>query len=231
MTANQQAVVLVEKAKSSASLGPESRRLELRLLIHPDRFGRDAAWVKRAEAATYKLESLYAIKKQRPVTIGKWTIIAPLAKGDIADLHRAESAGTQGVLKIAQAARDNDLIDNERKTLKAIHKSSSPFGRYLPSTLDGFTASGRAVNVLTLADGFIPLADLKSIVSLDFRHVVWMMNRALSALGFVHRLGVVHGSVTPDHLLYCPGDHNLCLVDWCYASTGDPIKAIVKAHW
>ncbi len=224
-----EAVILIEGATSTAMLG--DRHKELRLLIHPDRFGADEKWAKRAEAATYKLDSLFSTKKPvSAVRIGNWVVSEPLTKGDIGDLYRAESKGISGVLKIAQTPRDNDLITNERTVLKKIHENKNHFGNYVPRLLDGFTASGRAANVITLADGFIPLTEISSLVKLDFRHVVWMMNRALSALGFIHKQGVVHGAITPDHLLYCPADHNLCLVDWCYASTGSPIKAVVKKY-
>jgi serine/threonine protein kinase len=54
----------------------------------------------------------------------------------------------------------------------------------------------------------------------------WIFRRTLSALGYAHSLGVVHGNVTPAHILVSPEDHNIFLVDWCFAAvrpaeTGD----------
>lgn len=237
----EEAVATVESAKTASIFGvpAEPKYRELKRLLHPDRFGRDKELVKRAESAIYKLDSLYAsVSKngiKHPVKIGDWVVSDPLAKGDIADLYRAESASEKGVLKIAQSAQDNDLILNERESLTLLHKqddkSSIQFRQYLPKLLDGFTASGRAVNVLSLSETFIPLADLRKLYPLDFRHVVWMMNRAFSVLGYIHRNGVVHGAITPEHLLYEPASHNLCLVDWCYSSRQEKkIPAIVKAY-
>jgi hypothetical protein len=236
-----EAVATVEAATVANALfgsAPQERHRELKRLLHPDRFGRDATLAKRAEAATYKLDTLYAsvvkVSIQRSVKIGKWIVSDPVAKGDIADLYHAECETTKGVFKVTQSARDNDLIVNEREVLTRLHKPADPssvqFRQYLPSVLDGFKASGRDANVLSPAAGFLPLADICGLVKLDFRHVTWMMNRALSILGYVHHNGVVHGAITPAHLLYDPANHNLCLIDWCYASCGKPIRAIVKSH-
>jgi hypothetical protein len=62
----EEAVVVVEKASSktaAALLGkiPAARHRELKVLIHPDRFAKDDKWRKRAEAAVYKLDTLYAV--------------------------------------------------------------------------------------------------------------------------------------------------------------------------
>jgi serine/threonine protein kinase len=237
----QEAVTAVEAAINAGVLlgtTPDQRHKELKVLLHPDRFGRDETWARRAEAAIYKLDTLYAsvstAKVSRAVKIGEWVITDPVAKGDIADLYHAESDSRKGILKLAQKAIDNDLMKNEREVLEFLHKPadvpSVQFRQYLPSILDVFSASGRAANVLSPASGFLTLADICRLVTVDFRHVVWMMNRALSILGYIHLNKVVHGAITPAHLLYDPANHNLCLVDWCYASRGIPIKAVVKAH-
>jgi hypothetical protein len=86
--------------------------------------------------------------------------------------------------------------------------------------------------VLTHAPGFT-LAEIHQAFpdGLDFRHVVWMMNRLLSALGYAQHNGIVHGAVLPEHLIYELGNHHLVLVDWCCSvSVGEGIRAIPEAH-
>lgn len=240
----EEAIAVIEKTvKFHFGKDPEADYKRFKLLLHPDRFGRDEAMAKRALAATLKLDTLYAKVSGKPasstpVKLGEWIVTEPIAKGDIADLYRAESdlILTAGVLKIARSARDNDLIKTEFEALKPLRGEPDKrhhFANYLPPILDNFTASGRAANVLGVADGFITLSEIQKLVRLDFRHVVWMMNRALSVLGYVHRAGFVHGAINSDHLMYKADDHNLCLVDWCYSvfvPKGNPIKAIVKEH-
>jgi serine/threonine protein kinase len=48
--------------------------------------------------------------------------------------------------------------------------------------------------------------------------MVWMWKRILSALGFAHRHGIVHGAVLPPHVLMRPRDHGAHLIDWMGAS-------------
>lgn len=236
-----EAVVAVENASDDGILAIASLR-ELRLLLHPDRFGRDAEWAKRAEGALNRAIHLYNKKTAKPVSapvkVGKWVVTGPLAKGDIADVHLVEheSDPVKAVLKIAQNARDNDLIVAERNSLKTIKAEANGFAKYAPELLDGFRASGKEANVISLHSDYMPLSEIIRLIKpLDFRHVVWMINRSLSILGAAHRCGIVHGAVNPDHLLFGPVadgqvGHGLKLIDWCYSSTGDPIKAAVKKY-
>ena len=55
---------------------------------------------------------------------------------------------------------------------------------------------------------------------INSRHLVWIFNRLLTVLGFVHGLGVTHGAVLPEHILIRKRDHALMLIDWSYAVKG-----------
>ncbi len=231
----EEAVQLIETTSPSTWFGsaPEQAFDKLRRLLHPDRFGRRAAWVARATEAIGRLTNEYSKRSvpiTRPTVIGKWAITSPLAKGDVADLYRVESNDIKAVLKIAQTSKVNDLILREKEILTKLHAApANHYQSYLPKLLESFSASGRTANVLGAADGFMPLSAIAKAHQLDFRHVVWMMNRGLSLLGGIHRMGVIHGALTADHLMYHPADHNLCLVDWCYSvdrESGKHISAI-----
>ena len=94
-------------------------------------------------------------------------------------------------------------------------------------------ASYRKANVISLADGH-SLTHLMELFpgGIEFRHIVWMMNRALNAVGFAHDAGVVPGAVIPEHLMYSES-HGLTLVDWCYSVTAESkrhLPARVKAR-
>lgn len=232
----QQAVIMVENSPPVALTSmSDAARKNLLMLLHPDRFGRDTVWVKRATEAILRLEGARrGIGSSPNVAVGAWIVTAPVAKGDLADIHLAESGDGLGLLKIAHSARDNDLLDGEYKVLSQIHTYTPGAGhytQYTPRPLNHFIASGRAVNVFTRATGYIALEDIRKLVDFEFRHVVWMMNRALSALGYIHRNGVIHGAVNDQHLLYEPATHNMRLIDWCYSvPIGSPVKAVVKSR-
>ena len=167
-----------------------------------------------------------------------------ITQGDIADLYACSfTEGTsdrEAIFKVAQAADDNDLLENEAKRLKALYpadQADEKFYRYLPKLLDTFmlkgAASTRRVNVLTLAEGYRSLAEVRKVYpkGLDFRDVVWMFKRSLAAIGFAHKKGLVHGAVIPSHILVHPVGHGAKLVDWCYAvAPGEKVRALVSAY-
>jgi serine/threonine protein kinase len=56
-----------------------------------------------------------------------------------------------------------------------------------------------------------------------------MLTRALSALGYAHSQGLVHGALNPDRLIVQPRSHNALIVGWSSAAyrpatTGERIK-------
>jgi hypothetical protein len=225
------AILLVEQAASLVVLcdgdDPHSAYRRLAQLIHPDHV-LTKSLQGRAAAAFVKLNALHdSWQNKAPappsVKIGNWTIDRPLVKGDVADLYLAYSLGKKGVLKVVRSEDDNDLMDAEYRALSKMysncHSTLRDYWKYVPVPLENFEASDRKVNVLSWAEGFLPLSEIVGMLptKLDFRHVVWMMNRSLSALGFIHRNGYIHGGITPAHLLFHPEKHGLVIVGWCSA--------------
>lgn len=221
---------------------------------HPDLFTKAEPTVrKRAETAFKRLQDLYAqaigkVAPAAPVCIGDYIVTAGLTRGDICDLFRVESTvdGTTGILKLARSSRDNDLMQAEAESLTFLLNEAAgsawsglnkheTFQHYLPRLLITVKANGRQGNILSAHDGFIPLSKFNSIWKrgIDYRHFVWMTNRALSIIGYAQYRGVVHGAVLPEHLLYNPVNHDLRLVDWCYSvqsASNKRIPAIVSSR-
>lgn len=221
---------------------------------HPDRFVKAAPSVrKRAETAFKLLQDLYAqaIGKPSltsPVRVGDYVVTGSLTRGDVCDLYHVESTkdDSTGILKLARSSRDNDLMQAEFENLTFLLDSAAgsawsgldkheTFQHYLLKLLTTVKANGRQGNILSDANEFIPLNEFNSIWKhgIDYRHFVWMCNRALSIIGYAQYRGVVHGAVLPEHLLYNPVSHDLRLVDWCYSvrsASNKHIPAIVSAR-
>lgn len=237
-----QAVTLIEQAPNAKALFvgeplPKTVYNHLARLCHPDIATEVSR--RRAEDAFKKLSRLWAqlngkTVKNLPVIAG-YAIERELAKGDICDLYLCSSKDhSSAVLKIAQSPRDNDLVVAEASALKTLHVSSAneSYKTYIPKLLQDFKASGRQANILSNSSGYWALNDILSAYpkGLDFKHSCWMMNRLLSALAFAHNVGIVHGAILPEHLMYHPVSHGLLLIDWCYSvKTGDKIRARAKA--
>src|SRR5271170_6439458 len=185
----------------------------------------------------------------------KYILTDLLAEGDLAQLYRCtyeeDCVEKQAAFKIAMSAGDNDFMENEARVLGAMYAKKQVeerFYRYLPKPLDSFLlrpehgtgarGAARRVNVIQLAEGFVPLSAVMAAYpkGLDYRDVVWMFKRSLAGLWYVHRQKLaVHGAILPEHLLIHPTGHGCKIVDWCYAVQDWPsknarVKAISKAR-
>jgi hypothetical protein len=152
-----------------------------------------------------------------------------VARGDLATVYggaRSDGASSAPVVfKLADDAADNDLLQAEVRTLQRLSAASSPQQKHLPVVLDQVrTADGRLGTVFERLDG-LDLCSLRERLpgGVPQRHLIWIMRRVLSVLGWAHSNGILHGNVEPAHILVRPHDHNVWLVDWCWAIT-EPAK-------
>jgi hypothetical protein len=208
-------------------------------LVHPDRVApADAA---EATRAFERLTALWAATKGTPLVSPRHTyLLGPvLARGDIANVYTATESGRDLVVKIAREPSDNDLLDAEAAALRRIHaQADTRFEAYVPRLIESFayrepaTGVQRTANVCERAIGFVSLAHVRDVYpdGVDPRDAAWMWRRMLVAVGYAHRAGVVHGAVVPEHVLIEPAEHGLMLVDWCYATSGTPIPALVDRY-
>ncbi len=192
-----------------------------------------------------------AISFPKVIEVGKrhYTLKGWQASGDIASVYHGyfEDAGKQDIaFKVADHASDNDLMKNEADILKELYPASEAedkYYRFLPRLLDTFMLKGskgsqRRVNVLPLfsdSNHYYSLAHVRQVHSdgLDFRDVVWIYKRVLSALGFIHRQGFVHGALVPPNILVDAVGHGARIIDWCFAvpvKGKETVKAVSKNY-
>lgn len=169
---------------------------------------------------------------------GTYQMTTMLARGDLATIYGGERrAGHHPVaIKLADRSSDNDLLHHERRVLGLLLAEPDQTSILFTAPRDQFrTSDGRLGTVFDRLDGF----DLTQVLDrcqrrgqpgLAPRHLVWVLRRALAALGWAHKHGILHGNLDPTHLLVRPHDHMLWLIDWCWAvvnpaSTGQGFKA------
>jgi serine/threonine protein kinase len=121
------------------------------------------------------------------------------------------------VIKIAADSSCNQRLQNEVRILDALHEAALPQWKHLPLVLDRFQAGGRFGIVQRKISGF-SLGEVRRhrqhINGVEQRHVAWMMDRLFSCLGFVHSLGVVHGSLGAEQVIVQPESHNVIVCGW-----------------
>lgn len=260
------ALARIESARTPVELfavadpaGARSAYRTLARLVHPDHAPSDAA--DKAQAAFAKLAGLYAALPGYPVAAPPlpafsvttktrtYTSRERLAEGDLANLivmaFDEDGDESTAILKIIRDAANTDLLSAEATALRTIARDGDlDYRAFFPELLDTLTyrdtATGleRGANVLRDMPTFVTLADVKAAYpnGLDARDVAWMWRRLLTALGAAHGAGVVHGAVTPEHIMIEPDAHGLVLVDWCYSVKTDAagaypaLAAIVPAH-
>lgn len=143
------------------------------------------------------------------------------AFGELATLYEgvADSDATPVVIKISNDRADNDLLYAESRALRLLRQEESPQHKHLPRVLGEFrTPDGRNGTVLERIDGLDLVEVLRRLPSgMPASHLVWLMRRCLSVLGWAHAHGVLHGNLDPAHILVRPKDHNVWVIDWCYS--------------
>lgn len=223
------------------------RYRELVAIVHPDR---NPDMVAEATEAFRSLQSWYATAQRQlargaygaPPHISAITKLhhytgdEPALHGDLCDLFPADADGERVLLKVARNPRNNDLLQAEARVLQRIDRNLTGQGvrAHFPTLIEHFllrdTANiQRHTNVLRAESGYVSLAEVlraypRGIPAPD---AAWMFNRILAALGVAHGLGIVHGALTPAHVLIRPADHNGMLIDWCYSvASGEIVQAI-----
>ena len=223
------------------------RYRELAAIAHPDH---NQGRVAHANKAFRELQAWHTTAQRRlqQGTYGRVEYIAavtglhaytgyePPLQGDLCELFPCDVADGRALLKVARSSRNNDLLQAEARTLRGLERAlaDQPVRAHFPSLIEYFQLRDtagltRQVNVLRAADGCVSLADVQHAYpdGIDAADAAWMFNRLLAALGVIHNLGIVHGAVTPAHVLIRPADHSAMLIDWCYSvPAGEALKAI-----
>ncbi len=163
----------------------------------------------------------------------KYQLIEPLVSGDLCNVYRATSPVGTVAIKIPRVDGCGQLIAKEQMILRRIQAESSGtlYRKYFPTPVETFQFDGRLHSVLRYRRGYFNAAQIleQHPPGLDARHLAWMFNRTLEALGVVHRLGWIHGAVLPPHLLFHPAAHGMQLIGWTHAvPIGTPLRVVSK---
>lgn len=225
--------------------------------VHPD----TAPAGDRTEAAFARLAALYAQAGERlatgtygvaePVTIAgrrhTYRFGDELARGDSSVLYRvrygADAGERDGIVKLVRDPRDNDLAAREAATLARLLGNVATFdvlSPYLPAYLESMRVREpqqptprRALAFAAPAAPLLSLAEIRArrLAGLPAQDGAWMLRRILVALALTHANGIVHGALTPDHVLVAPAQRGIVLVDWKYAVDAGATVAAAPARW
>ncbi len=217
--------------------------LRLAALLHPDRH---PDRVSEATAAFQQLQH-WRDTAQHRLQLASTTLHIttrqhvyhcnePSLPGDLCDLFPSTAGLERVVLKIVRHARNNDLVQAEADALHTLDRAlnGQAIRAHFPSLVEDVLlpasdGTQRRANILRFETGAVTLATVMRTCpqGLHPADSAWMFNRLLAALAIAHDLGLVHGAVTPQHIVIFPADHNGMLLDWCYSvAPGEVLKAV-----
>ena len=175
-----------------------------------------------------------------------WTEVAPVARGEIADVVLVESVRwprQRALCKTLRDARDLPMLEAEARALETLRESTVPgadrFATLVPQVVArGVAVGGRFRGEATTLLRHVPsfrrtLEDVRAAFpgGMDPHAGVWVWRRLLEVLSFLHRTGVVHGAVLPPHVLVEDGEHGVRLVGYgCAGAPGAPLAAVLTRH-
>lgn len=173
---------------------------------------------KAAESESHESECVIATSRR------EYRVTRYLVRGDDSDVYLAEYDDPddrivpvkKAVIKIADDPSKNSLIDNEVRLLKLMNHQS------LPELLDHLLMpeDRRKAVITRMIDGYDLYQIRESFPDgLEARHMVWVFERLLSVLGFLHYHAVLHGNIEPGNIMIRGRDHNAFLLDFNYCLT------------
>lgn len=189
-------------------------------IYHPDMSTGNESIAKKINEAKEvlldeKLRSEYDKKRNdlQNKTIKDYEILDLISDGDLGTTYKARNILTDGLVCIKHAhyasLQDEELILNEAKTLWDLRHYSIPSMRDIFKLEDGS---------LALVMSYIPGLTLEQIVkkvgSIEPENVLWIAERSLNALKYLHYNGVIHGDVRPENILIQPDTHSVALVNY-----------------
>lgn len=169
----------------------------------------------------------------------KYRIYDLMIREDFVDIFRGEfgdNGNAEVLVKIARntdgdgyllddevVQLNNDSIANEIRILKYIN-SINDLGfqkvrpKHYPILLDEFMFEDRRALVLKYFDGydFVTLRE-KFEKGVPLYHACWMMERALSAIGYLNFNKILLGNIIPAGIYVIPQDHNVIFGDYTFS--------------
>ena len=133
-------------------------------------------------------------------------------------------------MKVAINPEDNDLITTEYNVLSTIRHQSLPYVEQKIMVNDTNSILMREVKGITMPE---LLEQYKKGVPAE--HVMWMLERLLSVVGYLHSNCVVHGNIKPENIIINKDNHNVTLSGFSFcipnANTAEAQYKIVNDYY
>ncbi|MDP3762487.1 MAG: hypothetical protein Q8Q97_00235, partial [bacterium] len=184
-------------------------------------------WELQSSSATYRLRT------------------EPYQEGDFSILYQGTTTDCPGgdvLVKISVKPADNALLEKESLLLKSFgdskEKRLNGVGKFVPKILDDFWVPGNKgrrfrANVMPYNPEYFSLEEILRAhpKGLDPRDAAWIFRRIASQTIAAEMAGVVHGGMTPDHILVHPISHDPLHIGWAHSLSKGRRIAFISERW
>lgn len=133
-------------------------------------------------------------------------------------------------LKVAIDPNDNELIDTEYQVLSETRHQSLPYVEHKIMVNDTNAILMREVKGTTM-----PELMKQYSKGVPAEHVMWMLERLLSVVGYLHSNCIVHGNIKPENIIINKANHNVSLLGFSFcipkANTSEAQYKIVNDYY
>lgn len=151
-------------------------------------------------------------------------------EGEVAYIFKGINGNNIVYLKFAIDPEDNELIEKEYNMLLSLRHQSLPYVEQKIMVNDTKAILMREVKGITMPE---LLEQYPRGVPAE--HVMWMMERMLSVVGYLHSNCVVHGNIKPENIIINKDNHNVSLLGFSFcipkANTPDAKYQIVNDYY
>lgn len=156
----------------------------------------------------------------------EYRIYECISSGDVIETFRGLDKDKVINIDVAVNESDNGLMEEEFKTLKTLEHYS------VPKPLEKFRINGKTAIVY---EGYPELNAFevnRRYGAIPGEHVAWMLERLLSAIGYLHENKIVHGNIKPENIYIDTENHNVVIADYslCITNANDPKSKYALAN-
>lgn len=192
-----------------------------------------------------------------------YTILERIYSGGTCGIFQGIAQAKNGsaarvVIRVPHTHEDNDLMEREAQALGLISKKlksltadpqakalGDKFSLRLPKFLESFKIQEPGNNEKRVINSFMKLPQLESgwftleeirkqyPDGVESRIMTFIWNRILEGLTLAHAAGVVHGALTPNHIMVHAKEHHGNIIDWtasCRTGSIDKVPYMDKRY-
>lgn len=219
-------------------------------IVHPDVAGNGDVFAllaeKHAEAVNLIASGTYPSDVDFQITASgnTYNFTRNFREGDISDIYSGfrDRDGGAVLAKVASSLDCNEFFMREEKSLIDLNKKKEEtlqgengfnITLFPPAPTLAISQEVRIHIFPNYCVGDRRYFSLKEIVELfgnklEGRHLVWVFNRILLALIVANSCGIVHGAISPEHILINPQTHDVLLIGWGFSTpigSNIPVKS------